>query len=243
MQKINLDNSQVPLHFQIADYLRVMLASGELSIDEPLIPEERLKEIFGVSRTTVRHAIDHLVQEGFLKRGRGRGTFWTESASSIRSEKLSGINRQIFGIDTVAEIMVFPRGMVIPPVEAAEFLGLIPGGKAISFERVRSKSSEPLSFTVNYIREEFGAKIKKSHLEKMTMLESLEKISAVKLGSIEHTVEVFRATQDVAAALRVSPLDPTLLVNTKVKNTDGDPVEFVNTYFVEDKYKFRVVLD
>ena len=243
MKKIKLDNPCVPLHYQIADYLRIMLSSGDISREEPLIPEERLKDIFGVSRTTLRHAIEHLVQEGLLERKRGKGTFWTEKAAGTSKEKLTGINKTIFNVDESVRVKVSSGKITAPADEAAEFLGLDKNSEIVYYERVRYAEGAPLSYTVNYVREEYGRFIKKHHLEKMTMLESLENIAGVRLGSIEHIVEVYRANQTVAEALKISPLDPTLRVNTRVFCRKGRPVEFVYTYFVEDRYKFRVVLD
>lgn len=243
MKKVNLDNPHVPLHYQIADYLKFMLSSGEISSSEPLMPEERLKDIFGVSRTTLRHAIDHLVQEGLLERKRGRGTFWTSGASGASGEKLTGINRTIFNVDDKAEINVSPGRLAIPPREAADYLGIEESSRVVYYERVRYSGGAPLSYTENYILQEYGNSIKKQHLEKMTMLEALQTVAKVKLGSIEHIVEIFRANREVAQALKISLLDPTLRVNTRVKSLEGSPLEFVYTYFVEDRYKFRVVLD
>ena len=98
MERIKLENTQIPLHYQISDYLLMMLKKGDIVTGEKLPPEEELKEMFGVSRTTIRRALEHLLHKGYLLRKQGKGTFWTETASQVQQEKLSGINRQIFNI-------------------------------------------------------------------------------------------------------------------------------------------------
>jgi DNA-binding GntR family transcriptional regulator len=77
----------------------------------------------------------------------------------------------------------------------------------------------------------------------MTMLETIEKVANVRIGTIEHEVEVTRATDVIAEHLAIPVLDPVLTIKTAVHAKTGGPIEIVWTYFVENKYKFRVVLD
>ena len=48
MDKIHLDNNQIPLHYQIADYLLVLLQKGDINPEKKLPTEEKLTEIFSV---------------------------------------------------------------------------------------------------------------------------------------------------------------------------------------------------
>jgi DNA-binding GntR family transcriptional regulator len=62
-----------PLHEQLAAVLRARIASGEIS--DKLPSEGYLQQEYGVSRGTVRHAIDTLVTEGLVYKIAARGTF------------------------------------------------------------------------------------------------------------------------------------------------------------------------
>ena len=77
----------------------------------------------------------------------------------------------------------------------------------------------------------------------MTMLETLENIVGLELGVVEHEVEITRANKQVSGYLSIALLDPVLTVKTSVYDSSQNPVEIVWTYFVENKYKFKVVLD
>jgi GntR family transcriptional regulator len=205
--------------------------------------EAEFEAIFGVSRTTVRGALAQLHRAGRLERKQGRGTFWTAKAIAGKQEKLAGINRQIFHITRAATVEVLARFAVRAPEEIGRFLGLPPESRVLVFKQVRSCDSEPFSFTINYLPWIYGRAIQKKHLERMTMLETLERIVKIELGAVEHEVEITRATTEIAERLRIHVLDPVLTVNTKVFDGRNKPVEIVWTYFVESKYKFRVVLD
>ncbi len=243
MDTIHLDNTHIPLHYQIADYILEMLAKGKLDPSEQLPTEEEIREIFGVSRTTVRKALDHLLSKDLLIRRQGRGTFWTESARVIKREKLSGINRQIFHIKKETRVQVLSKSRGKASSEITDFLRIPAQSDIIIFERIRHDQDELVSYTINYLPLSYGNRINKGHLLKMTMLETLEKVAMVNLGAIEHQVEITRADQAISRHLKIPVLDPVLTVNTRVFDTEGTPVEIVWTHFVEHKYKFRVILD
>lgn len=243
MEKIILENKQMPLHYQIADYLLYMIKNNEMPMEEKLPPEEKLKDVFGVSRATVRHALDHLSHQGIIVKKQGKGNFWTDASKQLRQEKQSGINRQIFKFSEKTPVKVLSKELGKAPDEAAGFLKLEKDTIVYIFKRLRFLAGEPLSYTINYLPEKYGEKIQKKHLQQMTMLETLENIVGLELGVVEHEVEINRANKQIAGHLGIAPLTPTLTVKTSVYDSFHEPAEIVWTSFVENKYKFKVVLD
>jgi GntR family transcriptional regulator len=74
--------SAIPLYYQIEQDLASLIASGTLSPGSQLPSEEELVQKYGVSRTTVRKAVQELERLGLIEIRRGRGTF-------VRTEKTS----------------------------------------------------------------------------------------------------------------------------------------------------------
>lgn len=70
-------NSIVPMYQQLADTIKEQILSGELKEDDKLMTESELEENYGVSRITVRKAINVLVEEGYVTKKQGIGTFVT----------------------------------------------------------------------------------------------------------------------------------------------------------------------
>ena len=70
--------SAAPIYTQIADYLRYQVKSGVLKPGDKMIGENDIVELLGVSRTTVRAAINQLVEEGYIVRYRGKGSYIAE---------------------------------------------------------------------------------------------------------------------------------------------------------------------
>lgn len=243
MKPVILDNTHAPLHYQIADYLEDMLKRGELSQDKQVPPEEELAALFGVSRTTIRHSLDHLLKKGLLMKKQGKGTFWTEGVHLLRQEKMAGINKQIFNISEKTTVRVLSKSKEEGNEAVCRFLGMPARSPVIVFRRIRSAGGEPLSYTINYLPEHYGQPIEKKHLQRMTMLETLETVVHIDLGTIEHEVEITRAAAEISQLLCIRVLEPVLTIKTLVYNKEKMPVEIVWTHFVENKYKFRVVLD
>ena len=243
MEKIRLDNTRIPLHYQIAEYLEDMVRRGTLRPDDRVPPEEDLASTFGVSRTTIRRAMEHLSGKGLIVRKQGKGTFWTEGAFGLTREKLAGVNKQIFNVSEKTEVRFISRNIEKGTGEVYRFLGLPEGTDVIVFRRVRWAGDGPMSYTINYLPERYGGTITKDHLRRMTMLETLETVAGIRLGTIEHEVEITRAVHDIAEQLGVPVRDPVLTIRTSVHDDSGRPVEIVWTYFAENTYKFRVVLE
>jgi len=64
-----------PLYVQLANVIRGRITSGEYRHLDPLPSEDRMKDEFGISRDTVRRAMEVLRDEGLVFTVPHRGTF------------------------------------------------------------------------------------------------------------------------------------------------------------------------
>lgn len=67
--------SPVPLYHQLREILRERIDSGQWQAELPVSTEAELCHEFGVSRATVRQAMQLLVRDGLIRRRRGKGSF------------------------------------------------------------------------------------------------------------------------------------------------------------------------
>lgn len=81
-------NPVLPVYYQIKQTIKDWIINKEFSPGEKIPSENELADKFKVSRLTVRQAISHLVQEGFLNSKRGEGTFVTKNENLINSFSL-----------------------------------------------------------------------------------------------------------------------------------------------------------
>lgn len=82
MQKLDV-NSAVPLYEQLKMALRERIESQIFEPGERMLSEVELCDKYGVSRITVRRAVDELVEEGYLERRQGKGTFVAQKRSFV----------------------------------------------------------------------------------------------------------------------------------------------------------------
>ena len=66
------------LHEQAAEYIRARILSGEYAVGSQIPTENELCALLGVSRPTLRQALDTLTREGLIVRIKGKGTFAAE---------------------------------------------------------------------------------------------------------------------------------------------------------------------
>src|SRR5512136_2710039 len=106
-------NDFLPRYYQLANILRERIVKGELAAQQSIPSERQLEQIYSVSRTTIRQAIDLLVRQGYLYREHGRGTF-------VSPQKLQ---------KGISELTSFSEDM--------KRRGITPGQKILGIEQVR----------------------------------------------------------------------------------------------------------
>ncbi len=148
---IQLDRSSpVPLYFQVAQHLEQMIESGALPMGTRLENETDLADRMGLSRPTMRRAIEYLVGRGLLVRKRGIGTRVVQTKVT-RDVELTSLYDVLAKSGQEPSTRVISFGTEAAPDELAAKLGIAPGMQVYVFERLRFASGEPLALMLNYV--------------------------------------------------------------------------------------------
>jgi DNA-binding GntR family transcriptional regulator len=136
---------------RVAERLRRAIADGRLVPGERLPPETELAEELAVSRGTLREAMRGLVEEGYLRRRPGAGTFVTQRPVMRNNlERNFGVTRLIetFGL----EAGTLERELAVEPADAetADALGLAEGDPVNVLRRVRTAEGEPVVYSIDH---------------------------------------------------------------------------------------------
>lgn len=91
IQQLVTAATPAPLHQKLRDAIFEQIEDGTLQAGDTLPSERAMKEHFGVSRATVRQAVNKLIQDGFLRSIPGTGTFVLEHSQKITSAGLIGL--------------------------------------------------------------------------------------------------------------------------------------------------------
>src|SRR5579871_7049818 len=135
---------RAPLYQQLQRALREAIADNRLIADEALPPERDLAEEFGVSRITVRKALDALVGEGLLTRRQGAGTFVAARVEKHFS-KLSSFTEDMISRGRRPESVWLSRSAGAVTPEESLTLGLSPGALVYRFNRIRYADGAPMA--------------------------------------------------------------------------------------------------
>ena len=136
----------------VREQLRAAILSGEFPVGSKLANEDRLCERFGVSRITIRDAVRGLIDDGFVVRRHGSGTYVT------RRPALHGSLEQNFSYTAYLETSGAKAGRRILATrtipgdpETAEALGLAVGDPVVEIRRIRTADRKPAIYSVDFL--------------------------------------------------------------------------------------------
>lgn len=239
-------NSPLPLYFQLQNKLLEKIKDGTYPQNKALPTEHELIQSYGVSRTTVRQAIDNLVKEGYIEKRRGVGTFVAEreklnswdlgslksfeeafkesnhkirtEALSIKAIKLDSKLQQIFG-DKEKEVYELERVRFIDERPAMSIITFVPASIFSNMDRY-DFSSVSLYKTMS---EEYNINICYAEKEFRVVATGREDAQKLKLKVGSPLQEVRTITYD----------DNNRVIEYSISRDSGD----ISTYKIKLKYR------
>jgi GntR family transcriptional regulator len=236
------EQSRAPLYQQLRRALRDAIADNRLAAEEALPPERELAEEFGVSRITVRKALDALVGEGMLTRRQGAGTF-VALRGEARVEKsfsaLSSFSEDMVSRGRKPESVWLSRtsGAVTP--EESLMLGLSPGSLVYRFNRIRYADGEPMALEHSTIA---GYGLPSELAVDESLYDALDQHSARPVRALQRLRAVL-FTGERAKLLGVEDGAPGLFIERRGFLKDGRAVEVTQSYYRGDAYDFVAELN
>ncbi len=244
--KSSFVSSRVPLYYQLENLLREKINSGAFSPGDRLPTESVLIEEYGVSRITVRQALQALADEGLIERLQGRGTFVAERRT--RRKTFEGVTHLTGSLDELIEmgqetpVKLIEMNRVEASEHEAELLNLKPGEPVYHIKRLRLRDDKPYSLIVNYLPAEIGARLTREELSRGALLKILESKFGLQLHDARQQITAELADPYVAGLLKVRIGSPLLSIERTVYDADGKPVEYVHTLYRSDLYSYSVYL-
>lgn len=225
-QKIIIDpnsvnaNSKVPLYKQVAQILGAKIQIGEWKTGDKIPSELVLMKMLQVSRITVRAAIAELVDDGFLERSQGKGTYVAQTKESQSASDNPGLTELCRRAGKTLSSKVLSIEYAYPTKKESEFLNIPENEQIIETKRLRSINGIPTLIEINH----FPRKYK--FLFDCNLEESLFKIleeKGLRVKDSTRTLEIAYATGPESSLLNVKKNSPLLLFHDYHKTEDGKP--------------------
>jgi len=230
---------QIPRYLWVYNSLKARIESEGQKVGEFLPPEPELQKIYGVSRTTVRKAVEMLSQQGFVSIRQGKGTqvldFKTTQKLGFVTSFSETLREQGYTV-TQADVRV---GLVPAQRRVATDLGIAEGDMLVRIERVTQANGAPVALMTNYLLPELVPGIE-DRIEGMNSLYSfLESEFDVMIESATDFITARQTTADEACRLAIPEGSP-LLVVRRITFSGGRPIELAILLVVADKYEYCV---
>ena len=227
--------SPVPLYYQLAQQLEAAIEHGALAPGNLLGNEIDLSTRLGLSRPTVRQAIQSLVDKGLLVRRRGVGTQVVHSQVK-RPLELSSLydDLEAAGQGPTTQVVRNERVPASPDVAAA--LGIAEGSEVIALERLRLTHGHPVALLCNYLPATL-LDLDSGRLES-TGLYRMMRTAGITLHSARQTIGARSATAEEAARLDEQGGAALLTMQRTAYDDTGRPVEYGTHIYRASRYAF-----
>ena len=232
-------SSPVPLYFQVAQHLEQMIESGELPMGARLENETDLADQLGLSRPTMRRAIEYLVGRGLLVRKRGIGTQVVQTKVT-REVELTSLYDDLAktGRDPSTRVVSF-RTEAAPDALAVK-LGIPAGTQMYVFERLRYADAEPLALMRNHVPVHL-LRLAPADLEARGLY-NLLRANGVTMRIAKQAIGARAATATEARALDERRGAPLLTMERSAYDDHGRAVEHGQHLYRASRYSFDLTL-
>ena len=214
---------------------RVLDLIERLSVGQAIPSERQLSTEFGVSRLTVRAALDDLVREGHLIRRRGSGTFVSEPKIAQELTMTSFTddmrNRGLRPASRTIDLQVTPAG-----ARLGRFLNVSPSEPVVVAKRLRLADGESMAIETLHVPASLVPALDGRDLETHSFYELLRDRYGVVIANGIQRIEPTVTNEEESSALRVPLHSPAFLFERTSRDGDGRVVEFVRSIYRGDRY-------
>ncbi|MFJ8262274.1 GntR family transcriptional regulator [Rummeliibacillus sp. NPDC094406] len=230
-------NSHVPIYVQIEEILKEKISHGEYAVGCAIPSERELSETFTVSRMTVRQSITQLVNDGFLYREKGRGTF---VASPKFEQPLNGLtsfteDMRARGMEPSSNIVTFEKQL--PPYDIREDFKLMDNEEVFFIARIRNADHKPMAIERTYIPVKLLPDLNEEDLQG-SLYNLVENKYGFEINNAIQQMEATIVTKEDAKYLKLEATGVVLIIKRTSYLANGQPFEVVRSAYRADRYKF-----
>ena len=231
-----------PLYHQITETLTRQIHSGRWRSNDELPSEAGLCAHFGVSRGTLRRALDDLERQGLIVRRQGRGTFVAQP--KFEGSVLGSYRNYRGGAAVAARSGVAPARHRAPARIARPAAAAPPRAARRVFEvrRVQFMGGDPITVSASFLPAALCPGLDRLDLEHESFYGVLESRYGLAFLRAEEFLEPAMADEYVARHLDVPEGTPVFRVERHTYLVGDRPAEFRQAYMRGDRYRYRIDL-
>jgi GntR family transcriptional regulator len=231
-EKLNYD-SFMPLYHQLKEIFLEKIENEELKEGDRIPSENELQQIYDLSRATVRNAIQILVNEGFMEKKKGKGTFVKRRKIEEQLPVLKSFTEEMIGIDAGKKVISAKYIKPSPAVRAR--LNLASDERVFSLKRLMLVDGRPLGILHSYIPAKFKLGLDEDYSKSLYRI--LEK-NGVRLKDADQTIEASMSDKGQTRLMGQKKSFATLVIRRVAYSINGEVVESVKGVYHGDRYRY-----
>lgn len=226
------------LYLQIAQELEVLLSG--LRYGEQIPSENELVAQYGVSRGTIRQALDFLVSRGDLYRLHGKGTFRGSGVRYTVCNRIPSYTDTLLCEGKVPSISEITLQTVAADPTTAHFLSVPLGEPLWRLSRLRGVQGEaPSCFAEAHLPKAVLPELHTQDLEQ-SILQMLTVRFGLRISSTTNSVYARAADPTDAARFQIAPQTPLLIADTVVRDPDGRPILYDSSIYWDSTFRYLI---
>jgi GntR family transcriptional regulator len=215
---------------------RVFELIDRLEVGEAIPSERRLSTDLGVSRLTLRAAVEDLVRDGYLVRRHGSGTF-VSHPKIAQQLTLTSFSEDMRRRGMVPGSKTLQLQEIHAGADLGRALNVSPATRVVRIQRLRLADDETMAIETLHVPQPFVPGLTRELLEDGSFYELLEQRYGVVIVSGIQTIEPTVTDETESALLGVPLHSPAFLFERTSRAADGRTVEFVRSVYRGDRYR------
>ncbi len=238
------DHSQpVPKYYKIYKGLLEQIENGKFKPHDRFYSDTELVEKYEVSRGTIREAVKLLIQEGYLYREQGKGTFVTSPTIKQESDKLMGFTELMRKYKKEPSAKVIDKQVVAPPENIINLMDINETDKLVYLVRVRYGDGQPMIIERSYFVYDLFKPIYDMDLQSNSIYELVYEHTDIRLGEATQYISAVKAKQPEINLLNVEQGDPLLLMTRLIHTKDGGFFQYSKDVYRSDRINFTTTTE
>lgn len=241
MEIIN-KNSPLPLYYQLKENILKALKNKEFKVGERLPAERELAEYHNISRMTVKKAIDILVDNGYLIRKQGSGTYVNDYQASYSISPLMSFSQEMEkkNLNYSSQILSFKE---IQNKKIAAKMNLKVETKLLQLERLRLIEKKPFLLENTFLEFKKFKDLKQDELANNSLFKIIKNKYNIELIKAEAEVEAMIFNQKISKKMKIEEGLLGLYFEQISENKNKEIIEFTSAYYRSNNYKFKFKFD
>jgi GntR family transcriptional regulator, N-acetylglucosamine utilization regulator len=234
-----------PVYHQLEKAIQDRIENGRLTVDDPIPPERDIAKINGLSLATVRRALQNLVQNGFLHRIQGKGTFVSNTALRRKDIRYYPLVNNFQDDIRKVYIKLIEIQRIKGKRQINQYLQIRSNQDVYELRRVISQNRNPIIYSVSYLPYNMFEGLenyKTLYFEKYPLYIFLEQKFSVSTMKNRELYGATLADKNLAKILNVQEGNPLLLVKMQALTHKDKPYEYRISYCYTEEKKIRRIL-